>query len=201
MSAPPPRSFGRGLESAAPIAATSREKHRQTTKPWWRMDLAFSSCPAPMYWAACTVKPVQQARRSPPKSQVLEATRPMDADAEAPRLPTIEESMYSMTTSVICARIAGMESCMIRRSCSPPVRGSPFRRRSSSRFCFMFEYPFCHRPKPERKWYRKPPHGTTDKAGGMSLPCIHDRPLCSAHFSVAIFMNQVQDSFWCHKKN
>lgn len=48
---------------------------------------------APIKWAACTLKPIETEPTSDPKSQVAGSTRPMEAEASAPRLPTIEASM------------------------------------------------------------------------------------------------------------
>ena len=53
----------------------------------------------------------------PPSSQVLVETRPIAADAFAPRLPTMAESMYCITMEEICVKIAGMLSCHTRRIC------------------------------------------------------------------------------------
>ena len=69
--------------------------------------LAPTSSPAPIRCAICTLKPVLNAEVRPPKSHVLDATSPMDADASAPSLPTMDASMYSITIEDICAKIAG----------------------------------------------------------------------------------------------
>ena len=53
----------------------------------------------------------------PFRSHVLVETRPMAADAFAPSLPTIAESMYCMTMVVICVRIAGRLSRKTSASC------------------------------------------------------------------------------------
>ena len=43
----------------------------------------------------------------PPISQVVDETRPMEAVASAPMLPTMPASMYCIAMDVSCARIAG----------------------------------------------------------------------------------------------
>lgn len=48
---------------------------------------------APIRWATCTENPVAAAVHTPLKSHVVVDTSPMDAEAFAPRLPTIEASM------------------------------------------------------------------------------------------------------------
>ena len=79
-----------------------------------------------MSCAVCTEKPVASEMHSPPASHVEVLTSPIDADASAPRLPAIAESMYCMTIELICASIAGilrritiMISCLIG---SEPLR-------------------------------------------------------------------------------
>ena len=47
---------------------------------------------------------------------VLDATSPIAAEAFAPSLPTIAESMYCMAMVVICVRIAGRLSRQTSRS-------------------------------------------------------------------------------------
>ena len=94
-----------------------------------RLRASFPS-PAPMRWAHCTVKPMPMEPQRPPKSQVVEATRPMAADPEAPRLPTMEASIYCMTTEEIWARIAGMLNRRIITESSGMVRVSPFLNRA-----------------------------------------------------------------------
>ena len=68
-----------------------------------------------MRWATCTEKPVAAAEHSPPSSQVVLATRPMAAEALAPRLPTMVASIYCMAVEESCASTAGM----LRRTTAP----------------------------------------------------------------------------------
>ena len=72
------------------------------------MERACLYSPAPTACATCTEKPDATARMTPPKSQVLEETSPMAAEAPAPRTPTMAASIYCMMISEICARMAGM---------------------------------------------------------------------------------------------
>ena len=48
---------------------------------------------------------------------------PMEADASAPMLPTIDASMYCIMVVVSCARMAGVLSCSTSRACCPSVMG------------------------------------------------------------------------------
>ena len=100
------------------------------------MLLASSSLPAPILWAACIENPDATAPVIPPNSQVLLDTSPMDADASAPRLPTIDASMYCITMDVICAIIAGILKVTTNSSCWAAVSFSPCRIRSNNDGCF-----------------------------------------------------------------
>ena len=63
--------------------------------------------------------------QSPPMSQVEVDTRPMEADAFAPKLPTMAASIYCIAMELISARIAGMlrlitlSSCLLRSDLCP----------------------------------------------------------------------------------
>jgi hypothetical protein len=59
----------------------------------------------------------------PMKSHVEVVTKPIDAEAEAPKLPTIEASMYCMTIEEICAMIAGTLSMTANRNCIMRLTG------------------------------------------------------------------------------
>jgi hypothetical protein len=67
--------------------------------------------------------PIQE----PPISQVEEDTRPMEAVAAAPRLPTIPASIYCMAIVVSWARIAGRLRDITRRIFSPLLTSFPVR--------------------------------------------------------------------------
>lgn len=62
-------------------------------------DLFIS--PAPTACATCTAKPAAAALIKAPKSHVVDATKPTDAEASAPNEPTIAASIYSMMISEI----------------------------------------------------------------------------------------------------
>lgn len=64
---------------------------------------------------------------------MLDATSPIAAEAFAPSLPTIAESMYCMAMVVICVRIAGRLSRQTSRS----------RGRSAENFVFAWRFLFC----------------------------------------------------------
>lgn len=61
-----------------------------------------------MQCATWTAKPVEAALHKPLNSQVVVETRPIEAEALAPRLPTIAASIYCITMEDNCATIAGI---------------------------------------------------------------------------------------------
>ena len=65
--------------------------------------------PAPMDWADCIMNPIAIAFERLPRTQVEEATSPIEALAFSPRLPTIAASIYCITIEEICVRIPGIE--------------------------------------------------------------------------------------------
>lgn len=81
--------------------------------------------PAPIACATCTEKPVAAALHNPPKSHVVVDISPIDAAGAAPRLPTIEASMYCMAIDENCANIDGMLSCTVSHICCPAVIALP----------------------------------------------------------------------------
>ena len=95
---------------AMPIPISKREIKKDTSIPCFTTRRASSGLAAPIYWATCTEKPVAMAAPIPFISQVLEDTSPIAADALAPRLPTIAESIYCIIMVLIWVRIAGMLS-------------------------------------------------------------------------------------------
>ena len=56
---------------------------------------------------------------------MVDATRPMEADASAPRLPTIAASMYCITMEDSWANIAGKLNLSVRLSLCEKVIGLP----------------------------------------------------------------------------
>ena len=63
-----------------------------------------------MQCATCTAKPVDAALHKPENNHVEVDTSPMDAEALAPRLPTMAASMYCITIDDNWATIAGILS-------------------------------------------------------------------------------------------
>lgn len=61
----------------------------------------------PIRCATCTENPVAAAAHSPQNSHVVVDTNPMEADAFAPRLPTIEASIYCIAMEDNWAITAG----------------------------------------------------------------------------------------------
>ena len=103
-------------------------------RPCFTRFRASRSSHAPMRWATITEKPTTSARHNPPNSHVLEATRPMEAEASRPNCPTMEASMYCITMEEIWARMAGILSCSVSLVCCRRVRVCPSRS-DRSRFC------------------------------------------------------------------
>ena len=87
--------------------------------------------------AAFDEKAVAAAAHTPLKSQVVVDTRPMDAEASAPRLPTIEASMYSMTIEESWASIDGTLNRTINSSRCLQLIGLPERIDSSNMYSFL----------------------------------------------------------------
>jgi hypothetical protein len=106
----PPSHLGKGLEIATPSSISSNDIISAVINPCFTTRLAFGASFAPIYCATCTEKPTTTALLTPLISQVVVDTKPIDADAFAPSLPTIAESIYCMATVVICVSIAGMLS-------------------------------------------------------------------------------------------
>jgi hypothetical protein len=80
-----------------------------------------------MAWATCTEKPMEHADVRPAKSHDADSTSPMDAEALAPRCPTIDASMKNMTVADSWARIDGILRLTISLSFSPCVISRPSR--------------------------------------------------------------------------
>ncbi len=103
----PPSHLGKGLEIATPSSISSSEIISAVINPCFETRLASGASSAPMHCATCTEKPITTALLTPLITQVLVDTKPIDAEAFAPSLPTIAESIYCIATVVICVSIAG----------------------------------------------------------------------------------------------
>ena len=119
-----------------PSAANSRLKAMVADSDCRNTARAPCISPAPILCATCTENPVAAAAHNPQKSHVVVETSPMEADASAPRLPTIAASIYCIIMEDNCAMTAGMLSCTVRRSCCPNVIGLPSRLNASNPFVF-----------------------------------------------------------------
>ena len=80
-----------------------------------------------MRWATCTENPVAAAAHKPQNSHVVVDTNPMEAAAFAPKLPTIDASMYCMAIDDTCAMMAGTLRYTVKRNCCPSVSRLPSR--------------------------------------------------------------------------
>ena len=100
---------------------------RLMISPWRNTCRARMKSFAPMKWAACTENPSDMALVMLLKSQVVDSTRPMLAEASAPKCPTMEASMKNIITLVICASIDGILNSTIKLSFSLVLRACPSR--------------------------------------------------------------------------
>lgn len=71
-----------------------------------------------MKWATWTEKPVDVAPSTLPISQVVDSTRPMLADAAAPKWPTMAASIKNIRTVVIWASMDGTLVSIMSRNLS-----------------------------------------------------------------------------------
>ncbi len=119
---------------------------------WRRTFLAPVKSPAPIRCATCTEKPVAAAAHSPQNNHVVVDTSPIEAEAFAPKLPTIDASTYCMAIEDNCAIIAGTLRYAVNSNCCFSVifLPSPNERIKGSRFYF----PCSHR-QTERLLIRK----------------------------------------------
>ena len=131
MSSWPPSQWGSGPLMAAPTATMSSPNNRHTTMDCRKTCRACSFFLAPSRCATCTVNPVVTALQMPPKSHNVVETSPIDAESSAPRLPTMEASMYCMMMLESCAMMAGTLSEAVSSSCCRSVMGLPSRMRAS----------------------------------------------------------------------
>lgn len=93
MSSLPPSHSGSGLLMPTPIPARQKLQSPVTKKACLRTSLALLVSFAPMKCATWTEKEVAMATQSPLKSHVVVDTKPIEAEASAPRLPTMEASI------------------------------------------------------------------------------------------------------------
>ena len=98
METSPPSQCGRLPLIAIPMTANRLLKVRVDVMDCLNTSRASFISPAPILWATCTEKPVAAEVHIPQKSHVVVDTRPIDAEASAPRLPTIDASIYCMMT-------------------------------------------------------------------------------------------------------
>ena len=130
MDGSPPNHAGNTPLMEAPIAAKRRPKRPMAMNAWRKMARARSGSLAPMACATWTEKPVAAAEHNPENSHVEVDTSPMEAEASAPRLPTMDASIYCMAMEENCAKMAGTLSNTVRCSCCRSVMGRFSRIRS-----------------------------------------------------------------------
>ncbi len=81
---------------------------------------------APNRWATCTEKPMVMVEHTPQNIHRLEFISPTEAEASAPRWPTIEASIYCIMIVDNWAMIAGTDSLAVSAICCLKDSGSPF---------------------------------------------------------------------------
>ena len=107
ISGLPPSQRGSGPARAIPMTAMAPLKQRALTSACRSTSRAVLKSLAPIRCATCTEKPLPQAPQKPISSHMHAETRPMDAPAAAPRCPTIDVSMYCISTDDTWAMMAG----------------------------------------------------------------------------------------------
>lgn len=127
IEASPPSHTGSMSLIATPINASIRLNANVAIMDCLNTARAPCMSPAPIRCATCTEKPVAAAPHKPENSHVLVDTSPMEADASAPRCPTMEASIYCITMEESWAITAGTLSSIARRSFCPVVIASPRR--------------------------------------------------------------------------
>ena len=137
MSDPPPSQKGNCRCTNMLAMSTSRLMTDVQRSPWRNTLRAFAKSLEPMKWATCTEKPSDAALVMLPMSHVVLSTRPMAAEAPAPKWPTIEASMKNMSTAVTCAKIDGMLRLTISLSLSLVVIDRPSRMSASNASLFF----------------------------------------------------------------
>ena len=93
MSSPPRNQMGNLKAMSDANKVTNKLNASVHTNAWRNTCRALTKSFAPIKWATCTEKPNETAEHRPPKSHVADSTKPMEADAAAPSLPTIAASM------------------------------------------------------------------------------------------------------------
>lgn len=126
ISGEPPSHIGRLRLIAMPQEANRQVNMKTVNRPFLSRLLAASKSFAPHLWATCTEKPDITAMKKPFIIQVLVDTSPIEAAGFAPRWPTMDASMYCISTDEIWARMAGMARSMASLNCCPSVIGSLF---------------------------------------------------------------------------
>ena len=112
---------------ARAVSEMASAQMRQQTSDCRSTRRAASKSLAPMKCATCTEKPIFAAEASPPISHPVVSTSPMEAEALAPRCPTIEASMKNITVAEICARMEGILRLTMSQSFSRWVIVRPSR--------------------------------------------------------------------------
>ena len=107
ISGVPPSQWGSGPAMAIPRTAMAPLKARALTSACRSTSRAVLKSLAPIRCATCTEKPLPQAPQNPMSSHMHVDTRPMDAPAAAPRCPTMDVSMYCISTEESWAMMAG----------------------------------------------------------------------------------------------
>ena len=97
----PPIQRGTLLLIMSPKNTTATATITLTIKDWCISERALSSSPAPSLCPTRIENPTVLAMVIPKRSQLAELTRPTEAEAWAPKLPTIAASMYCMAMKVI----------------------------------------------------------------------------------------------------
>ena len=120
MSSPPSQPGSTPLIEM-PTTANKELKTSVAVTDWRSIFFAPAKSPAPIRCATWTENPVAAAAHNPQNSHVVVETNPMEAAAFAPRLPTIEASIYCMAMEDTCAIIAGTLRYAVRRNCCPSV--------------------------------------------------------------------------------
>ena len=134
MAASPPSHSGKKRLIPIPVMPHKIPNIPTATNACRKIPRARCMSPAPKACATCTEKPVAAAEHNPLKSHVVVDTKPIDAEAFAPKLPTIAASMYCMTIEDNCAMIAGTLSCKVSLNCSPNVIKRPSRTRANKSY-------------------------------------------------------------------
>ena len=129
---------GSALCTKTASAIRRNEKLRTVRSPVLTYLLAPSSSLAPTLWATPTVKPMPMEVHKPPTSQVVVDTTPMAADALAPKLPTMEASIYSIIIVEIWAIMAGKLRANTSLIFSSSFKLTPFLTSAKRSLLFVF---------------------------------------------------------------